>query len=327
MSAAGPAIACDDLVRRFGRFTAVDHISLAIAAGEVFGLLGANGSGKSTTIGMLTGILTPTAGRIDVDGVDVVREPLAARARIGYVAQKVSLYPNLRVSENIAFYGGIYGLTRRAVQARVEECAPWLGLEAGDMRALARELPAGARQRLAILLALLHRPRVVFLDEPTAGVDLGHRRALFDLMHTLAADGIALLVTSHHLDEMERCSRLAFIDHGKLLGVGTPDDLKETLGGGRRVAVRPRAGDLAAAAAVLRAHGVRLEMEPVPPPGVVLAWTPAGDEARLRAAAACIPGGVTLTPAPPSLGAVFAEIVAAHRTRAHGVAGGAEAVR
>jgi ABC-2 type transport system ATP-binding protein len=321
--AAGPAIACDGLVRCFGRVTAVDHISLAIAAGEVFGLLGANGSGKSTTIRMLTGILAPTAGRIEVDGVDVVREPLAVRARIGYVAQKVSLYPNLRVGENVAFYGGIYGLTRRAVQRRVEECAPWLGLDAGDMQALARELPAGTRQRLAILLALLHRPRVVFLDEPTAGVDLGHRRALFDLMHRLAAAGIALLVTSHHLDEMERCSRLAFIDHGKLLGVGTPDDLKETLGGGRRFAVRPRKAELAAAAAVLRAHGVRVEMEPARAPGAVLAWTAVGDDAQLRAAAARIPDGVTLTPAPPSLGAVFTAIVAARRTRVHSVAGGA----
>jgi len=315
VSTVGPAIACDDLLRRFGSFTAVDHISLAIAAGEVFGLLGANGSGKSTTIRMLTGILAPTAGRIVVDGVDVLRDPLAARARIGYVAQKVSLYPNLRISENLAFYGGIYGLTRRAVQARIDECSPWLGLEAGEMRALARELPAGARQRLAILLALLHRPRVVFLDEPTAGVDLGHRRALFDLMHTLAAEGIALLVTSHHLDEMERCSRLALIDHGKLLGVGTPDGLKETLGGGRRFAVRPRTADLAAAATVLRAHGLRVEMEPATLHDAVLAWITAGDEGRLRDAAARIPGGVTLTPAPPSLGAVFTEIVAARRAR------------
>lgn len=322
MSVPGPAIACDDLVRRFGTFTAVDHLSLAIASGEVFGLLGANGSGKSTTIRMLTGILTPTAGRIHVDGVDVVREPLAARTRIGYVAQKVSLYPNLRVSENVAFYGGIYGLTRRAVQARVEECTPWLGLDAGDMRTLARALPAGARQRLAILLALLHRPRVVFLDEPTAGVDLGHRRALFDLLHALAADGIALLVTSHHLDEMERCSRLAFIDRGRLLGVDTPNGLKESLGGGRRFSVRPRAAEGAAAAAVLRAHGVRVEMEGAAPlRGALLAWTPAGDDARLRAAAARIPGGVTLTPAPPSLSAVFTEIVAARRTRVHAPTG------
>ena len=316
MSTVGPAIACDDLLRCFGSFTAVDHISLAIAAGEVFGLLGANGSGKSTTIRMLTGILAPTAGRIVVDSVDLLRNPLAARARIGYVAQKVSLYPNLRVSENVAFYGGIYGLTRRAVRARVEECAPWLGLEAGDMRALARELPAGARQRLAILLALLHRPRVVFLDEPTAGVDLAHRRALFDLMHTLAGGGIALLITSHHLDEMERCSRLALIDHGKLLGVGTPEGLKETLGGGRRFAVRPHAADLAAAAAVLRAQGLRVETEPASPRDTVFAWSTEGDGVRLRNAAARIPGGATLTPAPPSLGAVFTEIVAARRARA-----------
>ncbi len=313
MSAA--AIACEDLVRRFGSLTAVDHVSLAISAGEVFGLLGANGSGKSTTIRMLTGILAPTAGRIIVDGVDIIREPLAAHARIGYVAQQVSLYSNLRVVENIAFYGGIYGLTRGALRARVDECAPWLGLEAGDMRALARELPAGTRQRLAILLALLHRPRVVFLDEPTAGVDLGHRRALFDLMHALAADGIAMLVTSHHLDEMERCSRLGLIDHGKLVGVGTPDGLKETLGGGRRFAVRPRTAEVAATVAVLRAHGVRVEMEAATHGDSIFAWAGAGDDVRLRTAAERVPGGVTVTPAPPSLGAVFTEIVAARRTR------------
>ena len=276
MSAA--AIACEDLVRRFGSFTAVDHVSLAISAGEVFGLLGANGSGKSTTIRMLTGILAPTAGRIAVDGVDIVRQPLAARARIGYVAQQVSLYSNLRVAENIAFYGGLYGLTRRAVRTRVEECAPWLGLEAGDLRALARELPAGTRQRLAILVALLHRPRVVFLDEPTAGVDLDHRRALFDLMHALAAEGVAMLITSHHLDEMERCSRLALIDGGQLLGTGTPGDLKESLGGGQRFAVRPHTAELAAMAAVLRAHGVRVEMEAATRGDAVFAW--AGASAR-----------------------------------------------
>jgi drug efflux transport system ATP-binding protein len=230
MSAPPDTVVCRDLVRRFGFFTAVEGLSLTIAAGEVFGLLGANGSGKSTTIRMLTGLLAPTAGTITIDGVDVVRDPAAARARIGYVAQKVSLYPNLRVAENVEFYGGIYGVTPRALRDRVAECAPWLGLDTTDMRVLARELPAGARQRLAILLALLHRPRVVFLDEPTAGVDFGHRRALFDLLHRLADDGLTLIVTSHHLDEMERCSRLAFLDRGALVAIGTPNDLRTSLG-------------------------------------------------------------------------------------------------
>jgi ABC-2 type transport system ATP-binding protein len=226
---ADETVICRDLVRRFGAFTAVDRLSLTIAAGEVFGLLGANGSGKSTTIRMLTGILAPTAGTIAIDGVDVVRDPDAARARMGYVAQKVSLYPNLRVAENVEFYGGIYGVAGAALRSRVAECAPWLGLDAADMRVMARALPAGARQRLAILVALLHRPRVVFLDEPTAGVDFGHRRALFDLLHRLAADGLTLVVTSHHLDEMERCSRLAFLDRGGLVATGTPDGLRASL--------------------------------------------------------------------------------------------------
>ena len=232
MTDARATVVCRDVVRRFGAFTAVDGLSLTIAPGEVFGLLGANGSGKSTTIRMLTGILAPTAGRIVIDGVDVVGRPAAARGRIGYVAQKVSLYPSLRVAENIEFYGGIYGVAGAALRARVAECAPWLGLDAADMRVLARTLPAGARQRLAILLALLHRPRVVLLDEPTAGVDFGHRRALFDLLHRLAGDGLTLVVTSHHLDEMERCSRLAFLDRGALVATGTPEDLRTGLGAG-----------------------------------------------------------------------------------------------
>src|SRR5207237_1290477 len=148
------AIVCAGLVRRFGDFTAVAGLSMEVRAGEVFGLLGANGSGKSTTIRMLTGILPPTEGRAAVAGVDVVASPLEVREKIGYVAQKVSLYPNLRLDENVAFYGGIYGLSRGAVRERTAELAPRLGLDRTDGRTLARDLPAGVRQRLAILLAL-----------------------------------------------------------------------------------------------------------------------------------------------------------------------------
>ncbi len=315
MSTANATVACTDLVRRFGDFTAVDHVSFAIEPGEVFGLLGANGSGKSTTIRMLTGLLAPTAGRIVVAGVDVVRRSYAVRRHIGYVAQRVSLYPNLRVAENIEFYGGIHGVAPADLRARVAECAPWLGLDAAAMRTLARELPAGTRQRLAILLALLHRPRVLFLDEPTAGVDFGHRRALFDLLHRLAADGLTLLVTSHHVDEMERCSRLAVLDHGHLVAVGTPDALKTDLAGGRRFVVRPRTETPDAAAAVLRAQGLRVETGPPNDPASVLAWVEDGHDTRLRRAAERIAGGAAVLPAPPSLAAVFARVVAARRLR------------
>ena len=266
MTGTRATVLCRDVVRRFGAFTAVDRLSLTIAAGEVFGLLGANGSGKSTTIRMLTGILAPTAGRIVIDGVDVVRRPAAARARIGYVAQKVSLYPNLRVAENIEFYGGIYGVAGAALKSRVAECAPWLGLDPADMRLLARTLPAGARQRLAILLALLHRPRVVFLDEPTAGVDFGHRRALFDLLHRLAADGLTLVVTSHHIDEMERCSRLALLDRGGLVALGTPAGLRTSLAAtpGRRGGAATTPPTLAAVFTdVVAARRARAAAEPV----------------------------------------------------------------
>jgi ABC-type multidrug transport system ATPase subunit len=323
------AILCERLVRRFGSFTAVDRLSFEVRAGEVFGLLGANGSGKSTTIRMLTGILPPTEGKVVVAGIDVVADPLAVRSSIGYVAQKVSLYPNLRVHENIAFYGGIYGLSPARIRERAEELGPRLGLSPADRRVLARDLPAGVRQRLAILLALLHRPRVIFLDEPTAGVDLANRRDLFDLMHELAEEGMALLVTSHHLDEMERCRRLALIDRGRLLGIGSTDELKESLGGGRRYAVVPPPGGPAGEAlvATLLACGLRAERPDPSHAGAAFVWA-AGDreEDRLRATVAAQGGIWQVFLSPPPLESVFSKVVRERRRLSSGelpaVAGG-----
>jgi ABC-2 type transport system ATP-binding protein len=308
------AVLCEGLVRRFGAFTAVDGLSLETRAGEVFGLLGANGSGKSTTIRMLTGILPPTEGRVVVAGVDVVADPLGVREKIGYVAQKVSLYPNLRLAENVEFYGGIYGLSAAEVRERTRTIAPRLGLDRADGRALARDLPAGVRQRLAILLALLHAPGVIFLDEPTAGVDLANRRDLFDLMHELARDGISLFLTSHHLDEMERCDRLAFIDRGTLLGVGSADELKESLAGGRRYAVFGGEGESpAAVAGALGAAGFKFEPADDAHRGATFVLV--RDEAEeLRLAGMVGRGtGRRLHFAPPTLEAVFGRTVADRR--------------
>jgi ABC-2 type transport system ATP-binding protein len=314
MTAPGPAIACERLVRRFGAFTAVDGVTFDVAAGEVFGLLGANGSGKSTTIRMLTGILPPTSGGVRVDGVDVVADPLAIRDRLGYVPQKVSLYGNLTVAENVLFYGGIYGLARAGIRARELAIAPDLGLERQDRAALARDLPAGVRQRVAILLALLHEPRILFLDEPTAGVDLANRRDLFDLMHRLAAAGMAILVTSHHLDEMERCDRLAFIDHGRLLAAADPDEVKAALDGGRRYAARAAPGeDPAPLAARLADAGFRVEVAGPELPGAVYAIV-GGDAERARLDAVLAAAGLAPAhAAPPSLEAVFGRAVGARR--------------
>jgi ABC-2 type transport system ATP-binding protein len=303
------AIDCAGVVRRFGAFIAVDDLSLEVFRGEVFGLLGANGCGKSTTIRMLTGILPPTAGRVEVAGVDVVAAPLDVRTRIGYVAQKVSLYPNLRVEDNLAFYGGIYGLSRAEIDARVRPRGLRLGLDATDRRAVARDLPAGVRQRLAILLALLHRPPVVFLDEPTAGVDLANRRELFDLLHELAGDGTALFITSHHLDEMERCDRLAFMDRGQLLACGRADDLKASLGGGRRFLVQ--AEPCAGLAARLCALGFRSEAAGAAGAYVLVAGE--REEAALADALPRLGGRPSLTFDPPPLEAIFSKVVAERR--------------
>lgn len=299
-------IRCQQLTRRFGDFTAVDELSLDVRPGEVFGLLGGNGGGKSTAVRMLTGILPPTSGRIKVAGVDVVAEPQRVRERIGYVAQRVSLYPNLRVAENIEFYGRIHGLRPRDVAARAKSLGARLGIGAEE-RALARELPAGARQRLAVLLALLHRPQVLFLDEPTAGMDLANRRELFDLIRELAREGMAVFMTSHHLDEMEGCDRLAFIHRGRLVGVGAPDELKKAVLGGERHSVSPAAGvDPGALAASLEQQGFNVQAQR----DKIFVTLRGAIERRMLEAALPDAGGEKLALAPAPLEAVFERVLA-----------------
>jgi ABC-2 type transport system ATP-binding protein len=234
MATDAAVIEVENLTRRFGAFTAVDHVTFQVRRGEVFGFLGSNGSGKSTTIRMLCGLLAPTEGRARVAGLDVSTQASQISTRIGYMSQKVSLYANLTVQENVRFFGGLYGLAATPLAARQSALFPRLSL-GGQERTLVRELPSGIKQRIALACSLLHDPDIVFLDEPTAGVDLINRHVFWDLIRELAADGKTLFVTTHYLDEMEHAHHVGFIDQGKLIGLDSPLGLKMTFIGGYRV--------------------------------------------------------------------------------------------
>jgi len=232
-----PAIEVRNLTRRFGEFTAVDDLSFEVREGEVFGFLGANGAGKSTTIRMLCGLLKPTSGTAMVGGVDVGREPEAVKRRIGYMSQRFSLYEPLTVDQNIRFFAGIYGLEGDRLDARRRFVLEMAGLE-GREHMVTRDLPGGWRQRLALGCAVLHEPPIVFLDEPTGGVDPLSRRQFWDLIETLSRRGVTVLVTTHYLDEAEHCQRIVIIHAGRLAALGTPRQLKETFAGRPIVEVR-----------------------------------------------------------------------------------------
>jgi ABC-2 type transport system ATP-binding protein len=219
------AIEAVDLTRRFGAFTAVDRISFQVTQGEVFGFLGANGAGKTTAIRMLTGLLAPSAGSARVAGHDVATESEAVKRDIGYMSQRFSLYEDLTVRENIRLYGGIYGLSRAAVRERADRLIARLGLEA-HAATLVGAIPLGWRQKLALSVALLHEPRVVFLDEPTSGVDPITRRQFWELIYEAAAAGTTVLVTTHYMDEAEYCDRLSIMVAGRIDAMGTPAALR-----------------------------------------------------------------------------------------------------
>ena len=218
-----PAIVARDLTRRFGNFTAVDHISFEVATGEVFGFLGANGAGKTTAIRMLTGLLAPTAGDARVAGLDLKTQTEDIRRRIGYMSQRFSLYEDLTVLENIALYGGIYGLTDREIKDRSSAMLRTLGLSDD----LVGRLPLGWKQKLAFSVALLHEPAIDFLDEPTGGVDPITRRQFWEMIYAAAARGTTVFVTTHYMDEAEYCDRISIMVDGRIATMGTPLELKE----------------------------------------------------------------------------------------------------
>ena len=219
-----PVVVADHLSRRFGSLVAVRDVSLTIRRGEIFGVLGPNGAGKSTTIRMLCGILDPSGGHGRVVGFDVATEAEKIKSHIGYMTQRFSLYEDLTVLENLRFYAGLYGVPRRSRRARIDEAVARAGL--GDRRdQLAGTLSGGWKQRVAIASATLHEPPLLFLDEPTAGVDPVSRREFWDVIHGLARDGTTVLVTTHYMDEAERCHRLAFIFAGTVMDVGTPAEI------------------------------------------------------------------------------------------------------
>jgi ABC-2 type transport system ATP-binding protein len=243
-------IVADHLSRRFGDLVAVRDVSFVVKAGEIFGVLGPNGAGKSTTIRMLCGILDPSGGKASVVGYDVASQPEEVKQRIGYMTQRFSLYEDLTVEENLRFYAGIYGVPRARRRARVDEVIAGLGL--GDrVRQLCGTLSGGWKQRVALAGATIHQPPVLFLDEPTAGVDPVSRREFWEQIHRLAHDGTTVVLTTHYMDEAERCHRLAFIFRGSLLDIGTPDEVVARRG--LRVA-EMMAEQSARAAALLRAR-------------------------------------------------------------------------
>ncbi len=217
-----PVVVVENLTRRFGDFVAVDHVSFTVERGEVVGYLGPNGSGKTTTIRMLLGLLEPSEGTASVLGFDAFRQSEEVRARSGYMSQKFALYDDLTVWENLVFYGGVYGIREKK---RIEETLALVGL-VGHGSELAREISAGWRQRLALAIALVHHPKLLFLDEPTSGVDPAARRVFWDLIYALASGDVTVFVTTHYMDEAEYCGRLGIMRDGKLLAMDTPATLK-----------------------------------------------------------------------------------------------------
>jgi ABC-2 type transport system ATP-binding protein len=225
------AITARQLTKRFGDFTAVDGIDFEVYRGEIFGFLGPNGSGKTTTIRMTLGLLQPSAGTVEVLGIPVSKAPQQIRPRVGYMSQRFSLYNDLTVLQNLRFYGVAYGLSNSQLDERIQDALALAGLE-GRQTVKTRDLSGGWRQRLALSAAILHKPELLFLDEPTAGVDPVSRRLFWDLLYQLTTEGVTVFITTHYMDEAEHCQRLAFIQRGRIIAYGSPAEIKkETLHG------------------------------------------------------------------------------------------------
>jgi ABC-2 type transport system ATP-binding protein len=220
-----PSVEVERLTKRFGEFVAVDDISFQARRGEIFGFLGPNGSGKSTTIRILCGLLRPSSGRAQVAGIDVAADPEGVRQMVGYMSQKFSLYNDLRVAENLQFFGGMYSVPAKEMPERVAWALGMAGLK-GHENAPTGSLPVGWKQRLALGCAVLHRPPILFLDEPTSGVDPVSRRKFWELIRAMVGEGITVFVTTHYMDEAEYCDRLVLLDRGRIVAMGTPGELK-----------------------------------------------------------------------------------------------------
>jgi ABC-2 type transport system ATP-binding protein len=303
----GNAIEAEHLSRKFGGFLAVDDVSFQVEKGEIFGYLGANGAGKSTTIRMLIGLLAPSGGRATVAGHDVGKDPEGVKASIGYMSQKFSLYLDLPVRENLRFFGGAYGLWGPELSRRADEVLEMTGLT-GQRDAVTGSLPGGIRQRLALGSAILHRPSIVFLDEPTAGVDPEARRSFWRLIRELARGGTTVFVTTHYLDEAEYCRRIGLMVDGRLVALDTPAALKRAWVPDRVLLVRGR--NLAAGAAALRGSpgvraaepfgaGLHLRVDPA-------AWSAEAVRAELSGRGG---EGVSVEETEPSLEDVFLAVV------------------
>ena len=305
---AGNAIVVADLSRRFGEFVAVDRLTFDVREGEVFGFLGSNGAGKSTTIRMLCGLLEPTSGTATVGGIDVSRDPEGVKRRIGYMSQRFSLYESLTVDQNIRFWGGIYGLDRTTLEARRRFVLEIAGLK-GREQTKAADLAGGWRQRLALGCAILHEPPIVFLDEPTGGVDPLSRREFWSLIDSLSAGGVTVLVTTHYLDEAEHCNRIAIIHGGRLAAIGTTSELKQVFAGRALVEVRA-----ANPVETMRLLDGMAEVEKTSVFGTAVHAVLNGDprqaaaalQQRLEAAGVAV---ASIDPVQPSLEDVFLEVV------------------
>jgi ABC-2 type transport system ATP-binding protein len=303
----GNAIEVRDLSRRFGQFQAVDRLTFDVRKGEIFGFLGSNGAGKSTTIRMLCGLLKPTSGSARVGGIDVAANPEAVKQRIGYMSQRFSLYELLTVDQNIQFFGGVYGLSSEKLAARRTFVLEMAGLQ-GREHTLARDLAGGWRQRLALGCAILHEPAILFLDEPTGGVDPLSRRQFWRLIDVLSQEGVTVLVTTHYLDEAERCHRVALIHAGRLAVLGTTSEVKGIFQG--RPIVEVRTPD---AVAVMRALDEMSDVEKTSLFGTAVhavlrseQVTPEEIRSRLDAKGLKVDG---LSIVPPSLEDVFLDVV------------------
>jgi len=243
------AVTAHDLTKKFGDFTAVNNIDFQVRRGEIFGFLGPNGSGKTTTIRMLLGLLQPTSGTIQLLGLDTSFKAAQLRQRVGYMSQRFSLYNDLTVLQNLEFYGQAYGLENSLLKERILHAIAMAGI-LGHENTPTKELSGGWRQRLALSAAILHRPEILFLDEPTAGVDPISRRAFWDLLYQLVEEGITVFITTHYMDEAEHCHRLAFIQRGKIIAQGAPEQIKHEIMPGKVLEIEP--SNAASAISVLR---------------------------------------------------------------------------